>query len=580
MDNQIRYTVSAQDLLTRQLQGMNTEANALERTMSGLGNTIAGVFGVYQIGNFINKTIEAGATVENATTGLTTLLKNSAEATQVVQNTMQDAIATPFAFEGLLNANKALISAGQNSERAREDVLNLANAIAATGGGDNELQRMVVNLQQISNTGKATAMDIKQFAFAGVNIYQILAEATNQPIAKVKEMEVSYDLLTMALKKAHDKGGIYYNGLENMAGNTSVKISNMGDQMFQFMNSLFESSKPLINGFIDAIIGSVQSMRDLFNWFKENDEVAKGLGATLGVLSGAMLLNVIRLKAVALWTGFATTSMVAQTFTTGALTAGFAGASSAGMVLAGTMALINAVNPLTWWIVGISAVTGALVCAWQEFKEFRSVVYGVWEVIKLWAKNTIELTKGVVEIFLGSYEKGFKRIVDVFENSGQETGQAFSKGFNKGIMEFAQAPLTERIDQSIKTINERVLNGFYKDENQYNAQISTFTKNLDKQVQKGLMTEAEKNKALGKIAVFGQKSQKDGSVSFSQEQKSETKNVKANKAVIVNVSIGSLINDFQIKTTNVYESAEAVKNIVVKALTGAVNESQIVAGNN
>ena len=575
MDNQIRYTISAQDLLTRQLQGMNTEATALERTMGGLGTTIAGAFGLYQIGNFISKTITAGTTVENATTGLTTLLKNSAEAAMVVDNTMKDAIATPFAFEGLLNANKALISAGQSSVRAREDVLNLSNAIAATGGGDNELQRMVVNLQQISNTGKATAMDIKQFAFAGVNIYQVLADATNQPIAKVKEMEVSYDLLTMALKKAHDKGGIYYNGLENMAGNTSVKISNMGDQMFQFMVSIFESSKPLINGFIDTTIGAVAVLRDLFDWFKKNEGVTLGLLTTVGLLTGAMVLNIIQLKAVALWQGIVTSSTIVQTFVTGAMAAGFLGASSAGMVLAGTLAVLQAVNPFVW----VSVAIGGLVALYTQVEEFRGLLYGVWEVIKQWGKGILTIHEAMGKMLRGDITKGLNQIKDVFSNAGEDTAKAWNRGFNKGVADFRFVPLTNRIDKAVTYMNTKLAKDEYKTEKAFEKDYFAFIKHLEANVKAGLLTEEAKQVALGKIAVYGKKTEKDGSINVDASNKSETKNVKANKATIINISIGNLVNDFQVKTTNVYESANEIKNLVTKALTGAVNESQIIAGN-
>lgn len=37
----------------------------------------------------------------------------------------------------------------------REDAMNLANAIAATGGGNDELARMATNMQQIKTVGKS-----------------------------------------------------------------------------------------------------------------------------------------------------------------------------------------------------------------------------------------------------------------------------------------------------------------------------------------------------------------------------------------------------------------------------------------
>ena len=76
---------------------------------------------------------------------------------------MTDATKTPFEFQTLYLQIKQLMYVGVNAKQSREDVLNLANAISATGSGNDELQRMVINLQQIENTGQATALDLKQF---------------------------------------------------------------------------------------------------------------------------------------------------------------------------------------------------------------------------------------------------------------------------------------------------------------------------------------------------------------------------------------------------------------------------------
>lgn len=55
------------------------------------------------------------------------------------------------------------------------------------GGGSDELGRMAQNLQQIKNAGKATAADIKQFAYAGIDVYGILADYTGKSTAEVQK---------------------------------------------------------------------------------------------------------------------------------------------------------------------------------------------------------------------------------------------------------------------------------------------------------------------------------------------------------------------------------------------------------
>ena len=200
MASSVQYILSLKDQFTAGINAADASVKKLEGSMMGLKGIIASTFSVYAVSSFVRSMVEAGSKVEDAQTGLTTLLGNAKDASRVIQNTMEDATKTPFAFEGLLNANKALISAGVNADNARQDVLNLGNAIAATGGGDAELQRMVVNLQQISNTGKATALDIKQFAFAGVNIYKVLEAAGIKANAKGEESAITYEHITLRPK--------------------------------------------------------------------------------------------------------------------------------------------------------------------------------------------------------------------------------------------------------------------------------------------------------------------------------------------------------------------------------------------
>ena len=535
MDNQIRYTVTANDMLSGKLQGMNQNANILNGTMANLGTAIAGAFSVYAITGFVKSVVSAGTTVENATTGLTTLLGDAGEATRVVQNTMQDATKTPFAFEGLLSANKALISAGIDADKARKDVLNLANAISATGGGNDELTRMVVNMQQISNSGRATSQDIKQFAYAGINIYKVLADATGQPIEKIKEMGVSYDMLTMALDKAHEKGGIYYNGLENMANNTSVRLSNVGDALFQYMNDIFVSSKPFIDAVLNSVLNLISGIKNFTNFLKENIEAVKTVGVFLGSVVGVLIVYNAQQKLSAMYTAFTTASFIAQTFAMGAMTAGFAGASTAGMILAGVMAVINSVNPFYLIVAGIALVVTGIYEAYQRFEQFRGVMFAIGAVIKTYVQiwgdmfsGLGQILKGVFNLDVEQIKSGFNKITDTIKGSAMRLGKSANEGYSAGLADFAK-------DQAEKT-------------------------------------EAKSKKGLGGIKPIA-------TSPVMAKEKKPTAGVSGSKVVTVNVTIGNLINDFRIQTTNIQESTTAIKDKVLQVLTSAVNDSQIIAGN-
>ena len=146
---------------------------------------------------------------------------------------------------------------------------------------------MVVNLQQIKNVGQASALDIKQFAYAGVNIYKVLEAAGIKVEKGNSDVKISYEQITGALQKAHEAGGIYYNGLENMAGNTSVKVSNLGDMMFQLKNQMFQDLKPAITSIIEGLGNLIRWLRDAWDWLVKHKDIIKSLAIGIGVGTAA-----------------------------------------------------------------------------------------------------------------------------------------------------------------------------------------------------------------------------------------------------------------------------------------------------
>lgn len=366
-------------------------------------------------GLFIKDMVSAGTKVEDATTGLTTLLKSSAEAKQVIANVMDDAMKTPFAFEGLLMANKALISANVNAKSARVAVLDLANAIAATGGGDDELQRMVVNMQQIKNTGKASAMDIKQFAFAGVNIYEVLAKYTGKTAAQTKEMKVSYELLTAALHKAAGAGGIYADGLKNMQNNVSVQMSNLGDALFQLKVQMFQDLRPAIVAIIGALMQLVTGLKSLWKWFTGTSEGAKIFRIALVALAGGWLLYKVATLGSIAATKLAT---LAQWDLNAAMMA----------------------NPIGFIIALIVALAAGFMYLWDRSEKFRAGWMAMWEITKKvitgMMNQLMDFGRVLDDLVHGRFSKlsaDFKKAADDMKKdlfSGW--GDAVAKGLKEG----------------------------------------------------------------------------------------------------------------------------------------------------
>lgn len=241
---QAQLNTTAQGLRTAEgyMSSFGEAASGSGSSLSGAitqGTIMAGVFqklasvALNAAKSFISAGLDYNAQIETYTTGLTNMLGSAEAAQQVMENIQADAARTPFDVESLTKANQYLISAGENASYARKTINALGDAVAATGGGSDELNRMAQNLQQIANTGKATAVDIKQFAYAGINVYGILADYTGKSTAEVQKMTISYDLLTEALQAASEEGGRYYNAMDDLSQTQNGRANTLKDNVKQ-----------------------------------------------------------------------------------------------------------------------------------------------------------------------------------------------------------------------------------------------------------------------------------------------------------------------------------------------------------
>lgn len=264
---QAQLNTTAQGLKTAEgyMNSFGDAASGSSKSLAGAiaqGTIMAGIFSkLYAAAlsateGFISSGIEYNAQIEKYTTGFTNMLGSAEAAQQVMSQIQEDAAKTPFDVESLTQANQYLISAGENASYARDTIMALGDAVSATGGGNDELNRMAQNLQQIANTGKATAADIKQFAYAGIDVYGILADYTGKSTAEVQKMTISYDLLTQALQAASEEGGRYYNSMDTQSQTMNGRVSTLKDNVSQLAGLL---TGDLSSG-IGVVIGNLNDL--------------------------------------------------------------------------------------------------------------------------------------------------------------------------------------------------------------------------------------------------------------------------------------------------------------------------------
>lgn len=254
--------------MASQFAAASAKATVLANMLTSLGTKAVGL-----AKDFVEMGISYNAQIEKYTTGFTNMLGSAQAAQEAMQAIQEDAARTPFDVASLTQANQLLISAGENAAYSRKVINALGDAVSATGGGNDELSRMAANLQQIANVGKASAIDIKQFAYAGINIYQILADYTGKSVQEVQNMTISYDLLSQALIAASEEGGRYYNAMDTQSQTMNGRISTLKDNVSQLaglMTGDLSSGVGVVIGHLNDMVVAAQEAYKEDGW--------KGLG--------------------------------------------------------------------------------------------------------------------------------------------------------------------------------------------------------------------------------------------------------------------------------------------------------------
>lgn len=154
----------------QKLQDLKVEASKwtqVSKNLEGIGNTLVSIGNnITDIGkkaSVVSATVGAlftagvkyNADIETATKSYEAFLGSAEEASKAVEEIRKQSKTSPFDSSALIKANQMLITTGLSADESRKTISALADAIALTGGGNDELTRMASNLQQIQNARKS-----------------------------------------------------------------------------------------------------------------------------------------------------------------------------------------------------------------------------------------------------------------------------------------------------------------------------------------------------------------------------------------------------------------------------------------
>jgi tape measure domain-containing protein len=366
MAKNLEYILNLKNNFSKTMKEAEKSTANMDSKMNSLTSKLGGLAATIGVGALAKEMVTTGAQFDSYKARLETMLGSSLAANNVFNQIKEDAAKTPFDVSSLTQANAMLISAGSTADDARSMVMGLGNAIAATGGGSDELSRMAVNLQQIKTLGKASAMDVKQFAFAGIPIYQMLAKTMGKTVAEVRGMDVTYEQLASSFEKAAAKGGMFYGGLAKQSAAVGGQISNLKDQFTNTLVDFYESAKPMITSIISLL-------SKLLQWVQRNKETIIIFTKIIALVGGVVL-------AFKAWAAITVILTAAQN----------------------ALMLATALNPFGAIIVAVTALIALMIILISQYKSIQELhAVGMQKNMQ----SAFNEEKTQVDFLISKYEK-------------------------------------------------------------------------------------------------------------------------------------------------------------------------------
>lgn len=154
-------------------------------------------------------------------------------------------------FQEAIQGSIRLQAVGFSAEKAEKALIEFSNAVALTGGGRDELDRITVQLGQLSSKGKVLSQDLKPIIEAGPAVGRALKEAFGTVNAQdIQELGLSteefLDKLVAQLGKLPRAAAGFRNTFDNFADSVFRASAAIGEAIIPILTRLIDTFEPII----------------------------------------------------------------------------------------------------------------------------------------------------------------------------------------------------------------------------------------------------------------------------------------------------------------------------------------------
>ena len=220
------------------------------------------------------ESLQAFGEIETIRTQLGVVFPTQAQAGSTFTDIAAYATKSPFGVEQTSEMAVLLKQSGVYAS----DLMDTLKIIGDTAGGNEEkMKRIANNYAQIVSIGKASMLDMRQFAYAGIPIFEKVSKELGVSQSRLRSMisdgKVTAEVISKVFSQMTSEGGIFENATEQGAKTYKAKKQNLSDtrqlatsEVGEFFYNL-GNNEVSYKGVGEAILSSKEKFWEgLYNW--------------------------------------------------------------------------------------------------------------------------------------------------------------------------------------------------------------------------------------------------------------------------------------------------------------------------
>ena len=237
----------------------------------GIATTISNLAkGIVELGK---AAIQAYSDIEAIKTQLGVVFSNQTQADAMFGNISQYAVKSPF---GVQQTSELAVLLKQSGVYA-SDLMDTLRMLGDTAGGNMEkMKRIANNYAQIVSIGKASMLDMRQFAYAGIPIFEAVSKelgVSQQELRKlISDGKVTSDIIEKVFKDLTGINGIFENATEKGAKTLKARLQNLQDAkqlaLGEVGNAIVSVGERTGNdSFVNTVVTTAEN---IYQWLHDN----------------------------------------------------------------------------------------------------------------------------------------------------------------------------------------------------------------------------------------------------------------------------------------------------------------------